>query len=386
MEQRNSILNSLRMAANNGKKEDNKNMGIPFEKLEDKKEEGFNNQPLDENIKFMDSTIYTVLLDHNGDIKDVMNHSNNEMSNDEISSLATSILENKNLETEHIGFLYFENYSYIYYKNNSLIILDNASTKNFLISSLEISVIVFLIFEMVIFWVSKLITTWITNPVKESFDKQKQFIADASHELKTPLSVIIASSDALESSPTEMKWLKNIRNEADRMNLLITDLLELSKSEQERIEPLELCNISKVVELAVLTFEGRAFEKKIKIDYQITEQIKMKMNENRIRQLVEILLDNAIEHSNEKETIFIQLMQIDNNIELIVKNRGTEIPKGEEDKIFERFYRIDKSRNRKDNRYGLGLAIAKNIVENHHGKISASSFHGTTTFKVLFKK
>ena len=109
----------------------------------------------------------------------------------------------------------------------------------------------------------------------------------------------------------------------------------------------------------------------------------MKMNENNMKQLVEILLDNALKHA--KSNVFIKLKQ-SNNLELFVENDGTPIPKGQEQKIFERFYRVDQSRNRKENRYGLGLAIAKNIVENHQGKIEAYSNDKVTTFKVSFRK
>lgn len=208
---------------------------------------------------------------------------------------------------------------------------------------------------------------------------------DASHELKTPLSVILASSEAFEDNPKEKKWLINIKEEANRMNLLITDLLELAKTEQKNIN-LKDGDLSKVVELSTLTFEGKAFENNIKIDYDIAPNIKIKMSENSIKQLVEILLDNAVKHSIEKSTINISLREDSNQVELLVKNKGDKIPKGEEEKIFERFYRVDKARNRDSNRYGLGLAIAKNIVLNHNGKISAYSSNDTTTFKVLFKK
>ena len=169
------------------------------------------------------------------------------------------------------------------------------------------------------------------------------------------------------------------------MNLLITDLLELAKTEQKIVD-FKDGDLSKIVELSTLTFEGKAFESNIKIDYDIEPNIKMRMVENNIKQLVEILLDNGVKHSKAKSTINISLKENNNQIELLVKNKGEAIPKGEEEKIFERFYRVDKSRNRDSNRYGLGLAIAKNIVLNHNGKISAYSSDGTTTFKVLFKK
>ena len=170
------------------------------------------------------------------------------------------------------------------------------------------------------------------------------------------------------------------------MNNLITDLLELASTERTETYSFEEKDISKIIELSLLTFEGKAYEKNIKIDYQIKDNIKMKLDESSIKELIEILLDNAIKHSKEKSTIKVILSEENNNITLEVQNTGDPIPKGEEEKIFDRFYRIDKSRNRKENRYGLGLAIAKNITENHNGTISASSNDNTTTFKVLFKK
>lgn len=334
----------------------------------------------------MDKTIYTILLDENDNIKDIINRSSNERSNSEIKSLAIQLLKKKNLKQEDIGFLYVNDYSYQYLKGESLTIIDNTKIKKSLLLSLGRSLFVFILLEMIMIFLSQKITNWIIKPVEESFKRQKQFIADASHELKTPLSVIMASSDALMESPSELKWLKNIQTESERMNNLITDLLELSHSEGKNKQNFKIGNLSKVVELSILTFEGRAYEKKIKLDSKLDENISFSMDENSIKQLIEILLDNAIEHSLEKQTIHVFLKDKNNYIELLVENTGDEIPKGEEEKIFERFYRVDKARNRNKNRYGLGLAIAKNIAQNHQGKISASSSQGVTTFKVLFKK
>ena len=250
-------------------------------------------------------------------------------------------------------------------------------------------------------YLSKLIAHWISKPVEETFDKQKEFIADASHELKTPLSVIIASSEALERNPKEKKWLDNIttfkdaiffeeifdniKTESSRMNNLIIDLLDLAKMEKDENMQLIDGNLSRTVELSVLTFEVKAFEKNIKLDYKIEDNIMLKMNENNIKQVIEILLDNAIKHSKQKGHVKVNLNK-SSDIILTVSNEGEAIPKEEEEKIFERFYRVDKARNRNDNHYGLGLAIAKNIIEKHHGKISASSNNGITTFKIVFKK
>ena len=362
------IQNNLNM----NKNDDN----IPPEKPEDDK--------APENIKFMDTTIYTVMLE-NGNIKGIINHSNNNLSNEDITKIAQNILKNKNIKNIFIGNLYFNKYSYKY-NTNSLIIIDNTNVERELRSSLFASLFIFLVAELIIIWVTKLITNWITKPAKESFERQKEFIADASHELKTPLSVIMASAEALSENPKEEKWLNNIKLESERMNDLIIELLDLAKSEEKNSVVYKVENLSKIIELSVLTFEGIAYENKIKIDYKIKPDIKLNLNENSIKNLVEILLDNAIKHSKENSIITIVLDENIKNIELLVINEGEEIPHGEEEKIFERFYRSDKSRNRSKSRYGLGLAIAKNIVVNHNGVISAKSANNKTIIKVLFKK
>lgn len=376
LEQKKSINNSLNVSLN---KRDRK---IPPAKI--KKRNDIDNVE-NRNIKFMDSVIYTVLLDDNDNILDVINHSNNGVSNEKISELSIKILKDKKIKTRYIGCLYLSDYSYSYLKGDTLVILDNSKIKKSLQLSLEISILIFSILELLIIIGSKYLTSWLIKPVKESFDKQKQFIADASHELKTPLSVIIASSEAIDIDEKNSKWLKNIEYETNRMNLLISKLLSLAKSEQRKKVRLVNNNLSKIVELSLLTFEGRAYEKNIKFNYDIEDNIFMLMDEDSIKELVEILLDNAIKHSKKKGTINLSLKK-DGQIILLVENEGEAIPKGEEEKIFERFYRVDKARSRKDNRYGLGLAIAKNIVLLHKGKIKASSMDGITTFQVTFKK
>lgn len=380
LEQKNSINNSLNVSTQSNPKNDFKGDMAPIDKPNEEKE------PLDRNIKFMDSTIYTVLIDENDNIKEIINHTNDAIDSSKIEKLANEILNDNSRKGKYIGCLYFKDYSYVYIKGDSLTILDNTNIKNSLLLSLNISIMIFIILEILVFIITKVITDRIIKPVKTSFEKQKQFIADASHELKTPLSVIIASSEALEDNPKEQKWLKNIKLEADRMNGLITNLLDLASSEYQETYRLENKDLSKIVELSVLTFEGKAFEHNIRLNYKIDDNIKMNLDENSIKQLIEILLDNAIKHSKDNGSINVILKESSTNIELLVQNEGEPIPSGEEDKIFERFYRIDKSRNRKEGRYGLGLAIGKNIVLNHNGKISAMSSNGITTFKVLFKK
>lgn len=334
---------------------------------------------------FMDSTVYTVLLNDSLEIKDVINHTTKDISDETIEKIAEKILRNKKIEKIKVGNLYFDDYSYAFNKNNTaLVIIDNSNIKEILIQTIRTSIFIFIVLELIIVIISKQITSWIIKPVIETFDKQKQFIADASHELKTPLSVILASSEALEHEPEEKKWLENIKSESERMSNLVSNLLDMAKSENEVREEYIKEDLSKIVEKSVLTFESLIYEKDIELKYDIEKNIELSCNKDQIKQVVGILIDNAIRHSCSKGEIKLRLKKEKENIVLLVSNKGIEIPKEEQEKIFERFYRADESRNRNENRYGLGLAIAKNIVTNHNGKISVNSENGYTTFKVVF--
>lgn len=335
---------------------------------------------------FVDSRIYAVRLDEHNNILDIINHTTEEINEKEIKELAENIIKKNTNNKIKISNLIFDDYSYIFSKNNkSLIIMDNSDEKGIVLQLLKTTLILFIILEIIIIYISNKLTSWIVKPVIETFNKQKQFVADASHELKTPLSVIIASAEALENDPSEVKWLDNIKSESERMNDLVTDLLEMAKTENGIKEHYVVENFSKIVEMSILTFESIIFEKNIKLDYNIQENIILLCNSNQIKQLLSILIDNAIKHCSLNGEIIISLKKEKGNIVLNVTNQGKEIPKQERENIFERFYRVDESRNRNENRYGLGLSIAKNIVTNHDGTIHVNCENGYTTFKVIIK-
>lgn len=335
-----------------------------------------------DSMMIMDYEIYTVKISGNK-IEKIINHSNN-ISDFDVESIAKKVItKSKELK---IGNLYINNYSYNYTKD-TIVIINTKIINNRLVFTLSLSIIFLTIFEFIIYYASKELTKRITKPAKEAFDKQRDFIADASHELKTPLAVIMASSDELKIDKENEKYIDNIKYESERMSTLIKSLLDLSKLEKGiEIDNYKEENISKIIEKISLTFEAIAFEQNVKIDTNIEKDIMFKCSKEEIERLISIILDNAIKHSYENSTINVNVNKDKNNINIEIINRGDPIKPGDEEKIFERFYRADKSRKRDNNRYGLGLAIAKNIVTNHNGKIKAYSKEGKTTFKIYLKK
>lgn len=334
---------------------------------------------------FINANVYVISFDKLNNITNIISYTDNGLNNAEIIQLALNFIStNKKYD---IGNLYTDKYAYYLTNRNNLIIMDNTLINNKLGDYFRMSLLIFILLEIIIIYISSRITKWLTKPVIESFSKQKQFIVDASHELKTPLAIITASAESLELEPKEKKWLNNIKSEAERMNKLVTDLLDLAKSENiDNKRNYSINNLSKIIEKTTLTFESLIYENKLTMENNIEDNIMFNCNSDKIRELLGILLDNAIKHSLEESKITVNLYSEKNNIILEVKNRGESIPKEDQGKIFDRFYRVDESRNRNDNRYGLGLAIAKNIVTSHNGKISVSCKNGYTTFKVIFKQ
>lgn len=354
-----------------------------LDKLDPPPGEKFDRQREEKRI-YLGFTVYTIMLDEKGEFKEIINYTENDTNSEEIEKIARKIINN-HTENLSLGNLLYTKYVYSFTNNNSLILIDTSSVNESL-RAILLRVITIIIFsEILIILVTYFLTKWIMRPVIESFERQKEFIADASHELKTPLSVMLASCD-MYYQDNDIKWVDNIKSESERMSNLVRNLLDLSKTEKENIV-LSNLNLSKIIENSVLTLESLFYEKKIKLNYKIDDDIYLKCNEEQIKELMSILLDNAISHCDKKGNVNIFLTKSSkNNIILKVENTGDAISPDEEEKIFERFYRSDASRNRDSNNYGLGLAIAKNIVKRHNGTIKAHSEGGITVFKVTWNQ
>ena len=217
------------------------------------------------------------------------------------------------------------------------------------------------------------------HPIKEVFDKQKQFIADASHELRTPLSVIktnlaLITANREETIQSQAKWIEYIEAQTDRMSNLVDGLLDLAKLDYKESQSF-FCpfDFSKTLTSMALSFESILFEKKITLETQIKPDVFLNGDEEGMKKVINILMDNAIKNTPASGNISLQLRSDKNKIELSLTNTGPGIAAEHLEKIFERFYRVDTSRSRENGGYGLGLSIAKSIVEQHQGRIYARS-------------
>lgn len=210
------------------------------------------------------------------------------------------------------------------------------------------------------------------KPVVESINKQKQFITDAGHELKTPLAIISADAEVLEMCEGENEWLTSIKNQTRRMNILVKNLVELTKlNEAQDTSARSSFNISKAVIETASDFESRARVSEQGFILSVSPDIKYYGNEAEIRQLVSILCDNAIKYTNTGGKIKISLYKSGTSIYLNVFNTADYVDPTNVSKLFDRFYRGDSSRSRDTGGYGIGLSIAKAIVDRHKGKIKA---------------
>ena len=211
----------------------------------------------DEDLRriYLDFTVYTVILDELGNFKEVINHTyNDDIDLENIEKIANDIIQNRD-EKFHIGNLYISKYAYAFTPNNTLVIMDNTEINGILMKQLIYDVLLFIVCEIAIFIFTYLITKWIITPVSKSFEKQKVFVADASHELKTPLSVMIASADAYFNDKND-KWVRNMKSESERMIKLVTELLDLAKTEEELDIIMEENNLSDIITGAIFTFES----------------------------------------------------------------------------------------------------------------------------------
>lgn len=248
-----------------------------------------------------------------------------------------------------------------------------AGIKTLAVASVSMSILGLLaVFILVVIFSKK-----VFRPVVVSYEKQKQFITDASHELKTPLTIISANVEVLEMESAENTWTKSIKNQIARLTTLVEQMVTLSRmDESNTLQDAGDFVLTDAVRETVELFCASAETKGIRLAIDAEGDGIYHGDEKLIRQMVSLLVDNAVKYTPQKGIIEVRLTPKGKHYQLMVRNTAEELPQGNLDILFERFYRLDSSRSSKTGGSGIGLSIVKSIVEAHKGKISASSADG----------
>lgn len=324
-----------------------------------------------------ESRYFSVLLNASGGI--ILTETSRIASVDSEAAIAYARRALEQNETQ--GFL--EQFRFTRYDDNGdtrIIFLDCSRTldnfRTFLYSSLTMTFLgIVAVFFVIFFFAGKII-----RPIAESYEKQKRFITDASHEIKTPLTIINANADILEMELGENESLSDILQQTRRLKVLTDNLVTLARMEEsEDSMPKIAFPLSEVVAEAALPFQKLAAQQGKTFVCHIQPLLSVTGNDSAIGKLVSILLDNAFKYSPSKGTVTLQLEQQNKTVHLSVSNdTGTVIHPESLTRIFDRFYRAEESRNSETGGHGIGLSIAKAIVAAHGGKIQAQSPDGHT--------
>ncbi len=328
--------------------------------------------------RFRLSTFYTVAMSYDGEILEIKNEQPTIHTDAELENMAQSIIKsNKSAgSSDNLAFCKTDKGGYLL-----VTFMDNTVINESAMTLFRYTLIFGCVAMVLFFFLSVFLARKIVHPLEESYQKQKQFISDAGHELKTPVSVVSANAELLSRELGDNQWLQNIQYENERMGILVGQLLELART--EKLTPqTEHIDFSRLVAGETLPFESVAFEKGMVLNSDITKGIAVEGNSTQLKQIVAILLDNAIRHSKKPGEVYLSLTRESNLAKLSVINNGDEISTEQRERIFERFYRLDTARSEEDKHYGLGLAIAKAIVASHKGRIEVLCYNGLVEFRV----
>lgn len=323
------------------------------------------------------SNFYTVAVDEAGTVLETVNEPPTVHTNAELEELALDISADGGDYGTQDSLAYYradkDGYTLVTFMDNTVINENAATLLRYTLIFGAAAIVVF-------FFLSVYIAKRIVRPLEDSFEKQKRFISDAGHELKTPVSVVSANAELLSREVGENQWLANIRYENERMGELVTQLLELARTENAAMQT-ERIDLSRLAAGETLPFECVAFEKGLTLESDLAPDIFVEGDGGRLKQLVSILLDNAVSHA-EGGTVKITLSKERSHAVLSVTNEGAALTSTQREHLFDRFYRIDEARSTDSNHYGLGLAIAKAICDAHRGHIEVGCHDGLVEFCV----
>lgn len=271
--------------------------------------------------------------------------------------------------------------------NTVYIFVDNKeamqNSKQFFIVSIFIFLLSVIVFTIISYYLSR----WMIKPSEKAIKNQKIFVANISHDLKTPITIIKANADLIENEVKNKKSIKYIKQETEKLNHLVNEMLTLTRIDNTiSKENFKSFNFGDSLFDVVLPFESIAYEKGIRFNINIDEVTDYFGDESNIQKLAEILIDNAMSYTAKGGIVDVDAYENSKAVTLSVTNTGEPISDEKKVEIFDRFYRESKSRESTGNHYGLGLSIASTIVKKHNGKISIESKNGKNTFTVTLPK
>ena len=257
------------------------------------------------------------------------------------------------------------------------------NSKQFFIVSIFIYILSMIAFTIISYYLSR----WMIKPSEKAIKNQKIFVANISHDLKTPITIIRANADLIENEVKNKKSIKYIQQETEKLNHLVNEMLTLTRIDNTiSKENFKSFNFGDSLFDVVLPFESIAYEKGIKFNINIDKGTDYFGDESNIQKLAEILIDNAMSYTAKGGIVDVDAYENSKVVTLSVTNTGEPISDEKKEEIFDRFYRENKSRESTGNHYGLGLSIANTIVKKHNGKISVESKNGKNIFTVTLPK
>lgn len=326
-------------------------------------------------INFTEETPYetrffTVFVDENQEIQKINMESIASVSKEEAYTITQEMIESGK---DH-GFYNTFRFGKVKTTEGFLYIFVNCGNeikafKNLLKISITVSLLGIASVFLLVFIFSKIVF----KPVEESYAKQKRFITDASHELKTPLTIIEANTEVLEMMEGESQWSKSIKNQVNRLTLMTNHLVTLTRLDEKGTDQMEDFSLSEAFYDVYQSFVAAFERKKLLAHLDVEEGSMMHGNEEQIRQLLTILSDNMIKYAVENTDVYVSLSKNGRSIQLSMENESQGMPQENMNILFERFYRMDSSRNSEKGGSGIGLSIAQAIVQSHKGKIVATS-------------
>ena len=343
---------------------------------------GFLQPPMDENMR-RSSIYFVAYADRNNKVIFIDTNQTAGVTREEAFEIAQNTVTNGKLSGKTGAY----RYKAVKTQNDigtAYVFLDTSQEHGRIIRTMFISAVAAIFCFGLMLLLTVALSKKAIAPIAENIEKQKNFVTDAGHEIKTPLAIILANTEALELYNGETKWTKNIKEQTNRLSYLMQDLLSLSRLDNTPGEKItEPVSFSEITSKTVDMFRESAEMKSITINENIQPDIKITADREHMERLVSVLTDNAVKYSSENSEINVCLFKKDKKTVLTVSNVCDSLPECKSEKLFDRFYRGDSSRNQRGG-YGIGLSAAKAIVELYHGKIYAEYKSGNIiTFTVI---